>query len=412
MALGPKEEELIKAAAQAGQTFVQRRGITSSPMVLVGEAPGADEERESKPFVGASGRELMKMASEAGIQTKNVWITNVYKVRPPDNKLFRMKELGIPIQLFHESFMEELHAFKPSIIVSLGATPLGALCPDTIDPKTRSASISKWRGSLLCSPHLDWPHYVVPVEHPAYILRMWGERQIAVMCLARAAEELAYLRAHGNLRPLPNRVLHTGVSPQSALEWVNECLAQPAPVSLDVEMRGIRRGNKTHYINVDMISLAKNPWESMCIPMFEFSEEYEAKLWRSLDQLMQDQLIIGQNHIGFDLPQLYRLGFEPDPRKWLDTMLLHHSMWIEMPHGLHFLGMQYTRQPFWKEDGALWKPGDNKLNKQRYNALDSAGTYEVALREIEELTGESILHDDGSFDVEKFKRLGWPHLYD
>jgi DNA polymerase len=417
--MGPAETNLRSLAAAASQKYVPLRGNTAASLCLIGEAPGENEEREGKAFSGASGQLLIKMTQEVGLKAADYWITNVFKIRPPDNDLKRISEIGIPEDAHYLTLLEELYAYKPKIIVAVGGTAGGYLCPSTIDPKTGSCSVAKWHGSLLQSPKLQWPHYVCIMEHPAYILRMWSEKPIATFCLARAKEELDFVHSHnGSLNPLPERSLLWNLSPQDACDWVQSCIDSPNPVSMDIELSGKRIGTKTYYFGIDMIALAKDPWNSASINLFQYDDINNARLWHLLDRLLSEQRIIGQNEIGFDAQQLRRIGFEPNVKLWVDCMVLHHNLWIEMPHGLHFLGMAYTRSPYWKDDSKLWTKGDSMEAKSRYNALDAAGTYEVCIKELEELAERigydqrraRILEDGGhEINTQRLLELGWPN---
>src|SRR6266478_5806635 len=179
MKMGPKTLELKQLCQRLGRKYVGFRGDPRSPIWLVGEAPGADEDQMGVPFVGASGRELDRMLAEAGVAQSLCCWTNPYKVRPPENDVERFEETGISVQLSLEQFLEELREFKPPFIVPLGGTSLQVLCGFTIDPRDKESKISKWRGSLLVSEELQWPHYVLPNYHPAYILREWSDRAIS-----------------------------------------------------------------------------------------------------------------------------------------------------------------------------------------------------------------------------------------
>lgn len=367
--MGPAEQYLREQAVATGQRYVACRGNTSAPCVFVGEAPGADEEREGKPFVGASGSLLMRMADEAGWRFTDFWVTNVYKVRPPNNELDRLVELGIPQDAFEREFIEELYNHKPTIIVALGATPLGALVPDTIDRKTGSASITKWRGSLLCSPKLNWPHYVVPISHPAFVLTEWSERQIAVLCLGKALEEFQYYHKNGHLQPLPQRSLITKPSSDTVKDYLRECLAQPEPVSNDIETIG----GKHPYT----IAVASSPTSAISFSFWDYSAYDLVQIWRLLDQVLREKRQIGQNYISFDCHYLEKLLLSPNVELADDTLIRHHVLWPEFEHKLQFLGLQYTREPYWKDEGKLWSPKEGIDRLMRYNALDAAATYEI-----------------------------------
>src|SRR6266436_7835745 len=178
--MGPKTQALRAKCVQLGRKYVGFRGDPRSPIWLVGEAPGADEDQAGVPFVGSSGRELDRMLAEAGIPSGLCCFTNPYKARPPDNDIDRIEETGITRLKFEAQFFEELREYKPRFIVPCGGTALKILCGFTIDPRDKESKISKWRGSLLSSEELQWSHYVIPNFHPAYILREWSDRDVAV----------------------------------------------------------------------------------------------------------------------------------------------------------------------------------------------------------------------------------------
>src|SRR3990167_3470743 len=165
--------------------------------MLVGEAPGAEEERTGCPFVGASGVELNKMLHEAGIMRSECFVSNVSRLRPPNNEIEAWiskakKKASIPpgfmpmrnlhvhpaIAAGFEKLLKEINLVQPNIIVAFGNLSMWAL--------TGRWGISKWRGSQL---RVDWDEggpQVIPTWHPAYILRDWSERASAVRDLRRA----------------------------------------------------------------------------------------------------------------------------------------------------------------------------------------------------------------------------------
>jgi hypothetical protein len=138
-----------------------------------------------------------------------------------------------------------LNDHKPTFVCVAGATPLGLLCPFTISKRTGASEISKWRGSTLQSPLLLWPHYIIPSFHPAFLFRAWDERQNAVLCLAKLAEEFNYWRLHsGQLQPLPQRQLISDPPADDAIDFLHRVLQSPSGtiVSIDIENTGVYRG--------------------------------------------------------------------------------------------------------------------------------------------------------------------------
>src|ERR1700676_376119 len=133
-------------------------GPIPARIMLVGEAPGFDEERTGYPFQGVSGQELNRMLGEAGITRSECFITNVCRIRPKDNDLnhfiakakkdvtaqhvaFRGRECLRPVIDGASLLRKEIEMVKPNIIVALGNTPLWCL--------TGNTGITKWRGSML-----------------------------------------------------------------------------------------------------------------------------------------------------------------------------------------------------------------------------------------------------------------------
>lgn len=183
-----------------------RQVLPSGPIpariIIVGEAPGAEEERTGSPFMGASGNELTKMLQEAGINRNECFITNVIRIRPPGNDLssfiaFKKKDIT-PNHTFIRGkhvlrcvdegvnlLKKEILAVNPNIIIALGNCALWAL--------TEKWGITEWRGSVLASNLVfrdDGTAYkILAAYHPAAVLRQWSWRPILVHDLRRAARE-------------------------------------------------------------------------------------------------------------------------------------------------------------------------------------------------------------------------------
>src|SRR5271165_4707720 len=172
-------------------------GPIPARIMLIGEAPGYDEERLGLPFQGASGQELNRMLGEAGITRSECFVTNVVRQRPPNNDLshfiakakkdvtsqhvrFRGRECLRPVIDGAELLRKEISLVQPQVIVALGNTPLWCL--------TGLQGITKWRGSMLYTSEFGLPTKVIPTLHPAYVLRDWASRAIAINDLRRAGK--------------------------------------------------------------------------------------------------------------------------------------------------------------------------------------------------------------------------------
>jgi DNA polymerase len=137
---------------------VVARGNPAARLCLVGEAPGADEDAQGLPFVGRAGQLLDKMIAAMGLDpSKDVYVCNIIKCRPPDNRKPEPAEIEACIPFLHE----QLAAVAPQVILALGNTAVAALLGTRL-------GISKVRG--------QWKLYqgkvpVMPTFHPSYLLR-------------------------------------------------------------------------------------------------------------------------------------------------------------------------------------------------------------------------------------------------
>jgi DNA polymerase len=124
--------------------------------VLVGEAPGREEDETGEPFVGEAGRLLDRILSAMGLSRQEVYLCNVLKCRPPGNRDPRPEEMAAC-----RPFLErQLAAIAPEVIVTLGKCAAQVLLQD-------SSAVGELRG--------HWHQFrsipVMPTYHPAYLLR-------------------------------------------------------------------------------------------------------------------------------------------------------------------------------------------------------------------------------------------------
>lgn len=153
-------------------------GSPSARLVVVGEAPGADEDREGEPFVGRAGQLLDRMLGAIGLSRagEDVYICNVLKCRPPGNRDPHLDEVGA----CRAYLDEQLRVIKPEVVLALGApaarTVLGT-----------HRGISSLRGRFLTSP-AGWR--VMPTWHPAYLLRQPEAKREAWADLQKVAAAL------------------------------------------------------------------------------------------------------------------------------------------------------------------------------------------------------------------------------
>jgi uracil-DNA glycosylase family 4 len=156
-------------------------GNPDADLVFVGEAPGADEDRQGEPFVGAAGQLLTKMIEAMGFRREDVYICNVIKCRPPGNRNPEPDEVAAC-----EPFLKkQLAALRPRLIVTLGK--FAAHCLLRVD-----TPITRLRGNFRSYEGIQ----LMPTYHPAFLLRdpsrkreAWSDLQLVVAALRRMGIE-------------------------------------------------------------------------------------------------------------------------------------------------------------------------------------------------------------------------------
>jgi len=154
--------ELARVCTRCGlskqrKQAVFARGTGSAGLCFVGEGPGADEDAQGLPFVGKAGQLLDRMIEAMGFDRDEVYVCNVVKCRPPENRKPELDEMAA----CSPYLTEQLELVAPRVIVALGATAVQGLLGT-------SEGITRMRG--------NWKSYrgqidVMPTFHPAYLLR-------------------------------------------------------------------------------------------------------------------------------------------------------------------------------------------------------------------------------------------------
>jgi DNA polymerase len=137
-------------------------GNPAAPVMIIGEAPGADEDRIGRPFVGRAGQLLDRMLAAIGLDRSGVLITNVVYWRPPGNRTPTAAEIASCLP-----FVFRLIALvRPKVLVLSGGTAAGALLP-------QGQGITRLRGRWFefAVPGLDQPVPTLPMFHPSFLLR-------------------------------------------------------------------------------------------------------------------------------------------------------------------------------------------------------------------------------------------------
>lgn len=356
----------ISLARHAGPERIKSTGPEQARILVVGEAPGKDEIALGAPFVGASGRELKRMLTQAGIDPATCRFTNVFMTRPVDNKIenycgkkadvggngYLFPPLSAGKYFFPELLFElvrladEINRCNPTLILALGNTACWALLGQT--------GISKLRGNKFESKLEGATGFsVIPTYHPAAVLRQWDLRVIAVQDFIKAER---FVREGFSL---PQRRLLLDPVLDEVIEWTNKHIWWPwkagrlkRPLALDIE---------TKAETITMIGFAPSPEDAICIPFLDPRKRPDMNYWSTFEEEWEAYQIVkkicesdipklGQNGL-YDIQYLFRYGIRV--RRYLeDTMLLHHSRYPELEKGLGFMGSVYTDEAPWKLERA------------------------------------------------------------
>ncbi len=157
-------QNLLSAAGtlpltKSPEDIVPGEGSATAEILLIGEAPGFHESVQHRPFVGVSGKLLRKTLTEVGCPPESVYISNIVKARPPDNRDPTPEE----IKAYKPFLDREIEVIAPKIIVTLGRFSMAKFLPDVkISQVHGRLHKVVWQGKIL---------YVLPMYHPAAALR-------------------------------------------------------------------------------------------------------------------------------------------------------------------------------------------------------------------------------------------------
>ena len=158
-------------------------GNPNSKVMIVGEGPGANEDKEGLPFVGRAGQLLDKMLHAINLSRKNVYITNVVNYRPPENRKPTEKE----VERYLPYLKKHIEIIKPQIILLLGSTAMSAILQDT-------DVISKMRGKWYEIEINKCKLSSIVSFHPAYLLRQPEQKKFSWIDLKMIRDKLNKLK--------------------------------------------------------------------------------------------------------------------------------------------------------------------------------------------------------------------------
>lgn len=168
--------ELYKGRTNA----VPGEGPTHAGIMFIGEGPGANEDKQGRPFVGAAGRFLDELLAQAGLTRAEVWITNVVKCRPPGNRDPQLNEIETCTTNYLDN---QIRIVNPSIIVTLGRHSMSRFI--------QGEKITQIHGQM----RKVGKRFVIPMFHPAAALHQARFKPMLLEDFAKLPELLEEARA-------------------------------------------------------------------------------------------------------------------------------------------------------------------------------------------------------------------------
>lgn len=340
-------------------------GSPSSPIWIIGEAPGPEEITRRQPFIGSSGKELTHMLNEVGINRNHCLLSNVADHIEKEYKLkaTKAKELGVtkvdgiyPTEnalAGRDRIRSLVEKHKPSIIIALGNLALWSL--------TGEIGITKWRGSIIKGVH---GVKVIPTFNPAGVMRNWAWRWLSVQDLRRAKSESRFPEVRKPpwefiIRPSVDQVL-------GFLEGLHDQV-----VANDIETRGGQ---------ISCVGIATDKLHATCIPFM--SIEKPEGYWNAEEELLITLALrsaltrpgVGSTlHNGLYDVQYFCKQWGYAPNVAADTMLMQHAAYSGLRKSLDFISSLYCEYYcYWKEDRKKATDDEHWI----YNLTDCVYTYE------------------------------------
>ena len=317
------------------------------------------------PFVGTSGMELDRMLHEAGIMRSECFVTNVCRERPFKNEIsqfiakskkegsgpgyisLRDKMVKQPIVDGFQMLMKEIDLVRPNLIIALGNTPMWAL--------TGRWGIMKHRGSMLYASTPFPKVKVIPTLHPAYILRDWAGRALAVHDLKRAG---GY--RNGEDYPIPHWSFTIRPDFETVIRRLQDLYltvtASPTWVDFDLE---------TKHGHIDCAGVSWSRTEALCIPFMAatdkwgyWTEDEEAHIvWWLRKLLTQNNCFVRGQNLLYDCQYTWR-HWHFIPHVVQDSMISQHVMFPGLKKSLDFQASMYCDYYVqWKPDKSAWAEG-------------------------------------------------------
>lgn len=339
-------------------------GPKNAKVMIIGEAPGYNEDKEGKPFVGKSGQLLREELHRAGINPDDVYITNTVKCRPPDNK----KPNAGQMKACRKYVEEEISAIKPEYVITLGAIASKGIL--------KKAKITEVHGKIIDTPNFK----AMAAFHPAYCLYDPSKLPVLRKDLMRFGETLQgikHSKQKFKWRELNKESMSDFWTEFGNCEWF----------AFDLETQSLDWFNPKDKVVVLSMSFDKNggTWIlPITMPHAPFGGLVVKHLIRDIAKKARKWRKKGVAHNGkFDNHWLWRKYGVILPLDF-DTMLASHTIDENRAHALDSLATYYLDAPFYDiplgdKQGKI-DPNDITRIRRMYRYAAKDSYYTLAMR--------------------------------
>ena len=358
-----------------GSILVPNEGPPTTQIMCIGEAPGWDEEQGTEkhpkpgPFLGRSGELLTTTLRRYGVTRESVYLANLFNYRPAGNKFIHVVKSG-RLEDSVKQLYAEIQKVQPKVIIALGAWSLYYTTGK--QGRTLGTGIKQWRGSILPTFISD-SIKVVPTYHPAYCLRNGQAYPPFDKDIQRAVGELQIEGLQ-----YPQRQFVIDPSPDELQHWVG-VLSKSEYLSVDIETRG-------PYLAC--VGFSSSPGFSLVIQWRDNDFHRRDAISRLLSCEAKKILQFGWFDVNY-LNERYNLQVT---NYVYDTYIGQQTLDPELPRTLAYMTSIHTREPYYKDeykesvgDTKSWGAKVDMPRLMRYNAKDTATTYEIFLYQQSEL---------------------------
>ena len=346
--------------------YIYPKGQPTSRIWFIFAVPYASCVSRGSLLSGGMGGVFLKMLQEAGIEPNVCFFTS------------RAPNTDEPHAF--QNLEASLAYYKPPFVVVVGGVA-GWFLPDLRGRNTvatDAGQLDKYAGSLLEAPNLDYPHFCIPMYGPERAVQDWTERNVTVYVdLQKLKDEFLYWQKYGQLQKLPERTLiYQDIDFDELLSHL-ERFKNAKMLADDIENPFYDSKEYGVPGYPFLMGLADSAKFGISFKLFRENPSENRILWRTLDELFYNvPVLLGQNFFNYDALYHKMLGFRVRLDSIQDTLIRHHILWPELSHKLQFMTRQYTREPYYKDEGHGWT--FKHLDRyRRYNCLDACVTYEI-----------------------------------